>query len=171
MSSRSPTTAFAYYEKRVSAVPLWLIPLLGLLILHCGQIIELYRLQIADITDPDTLMRLARIKFVLASHGWHGGFLPRDNAPYGTVLHWTMLFDLPIISLTGLASLIMPFEQALHLAGMFTGPLVNYGVLLTAWWAPAPVLTPPARQFACYVVLVSPLLAYSAIGRANYHVA
>src|SRR6266480_7167013 len=120
MTSPSHTTAFAYYEKRVSAVPLWLIPLLGLLILHCGQIIALHRLQIADITDPDTLMRLARIKFVLETHGWHGGFFPRDNAPYGIVLHWTMLFDLPIIALTQLASLVMPFEQALHFAGMFT---------------------------------------------------
>jgi hypothetical protein len=174
MTIQSPTTAFAYYEKRISAVPLWLIPLLGLLIIHCGEIIHiiaLHRLQTADIIDPDTLMRLTRIKFVLATHGWHGGFFPRDNAPYGTVLHWTMLFDLPIIALTGLASLVVPFEQALHLAGMFTGPLVAYGVLLTAWWVPAPVLTPPARQFACYVVLVSPpLLAYSAVGRANYHV-
>src|SRR6266568_4966726 len=128
MTTQSPTTAFAYYEKRISAAPLWLIPLLGLLILHCGQLIILHRLQIADITDTDTLTRLARIRFVLATHGWHGGFFPRDNAPFGMVLHWTMLFDLRIIALTGLASLVMPFEQALHLAGMFTGPLVNYGV-------------------------------------------
>ena len=83
-----------------------------------------------------------------------------------------MLFDLPIIALTGLASLVMPFEHALRLAGIVTGPLFDYGVLLTAWWVAAPVLTPAARQFACYVVLVSPpLLAYSAVGRANYHVA
>src|SRR5262249_42802822 len=169
---QSPTTIFAHYEKQISAVPLWLIPILGLLILHCGQILVLLTFQPAFITDNDTLTRLARIRYVLETHSWHGGFFPRDNAPYGTVLHWTMLFDLPIIALTGLASLVMPFERALHLAGMVTGPLVDYGVLLAAWWLPAPVLTPPVRQFACYIVLVSPpLLAYSAVGRANYHIA
>jgi hypothetical protein len=170
MTSQSSLTAFSYCEKRISAVPLWLIPLLGLLVLHCTTFFTVY--QNADFMDNDTLMRLARVRFVLASGSWHGGFFPRDNAPYGMVLHWTMLFDLPIIVLTGLLSLVMSFERALHFAGMSTGPLFDYGVLLAAWWVPAPVFTPPVRQFACYIVLVSPpLLAYSAVGRSNYHIA
>src|SRR5262245_61078171 len=104
MATHSPTTTLAYCEKRISSAPLWLIPLLGLLILHCMQMIAGQIFQPGYITDNDTLMRLARIKYVLATHSWHGGFFPRENAPYGTVLHWTMLFDLPIIALTGLAS-------------------------------------------------------------------
>src|SRR5262245_48960065 len=173
MSAQAPTIASD--ENLIGALPLWLVPLLALLILHIGQTLLHHVLgwEIFDVdTDPDSLMRLARIRYVLATHSWHGGFFPRENAPYGTVLHWTMLFDLPIIALTALASLFIPFERALHLAGTITGPIFDYGVLLAAWWLPAPVLTPPARQFACYVVLLSPsLIAYSAVGRANYHVA
>src|SRR5215510_3409003 len=56
-SMQSPTTIFAHYEKKISAVPLWLIPILGLLILHCGQILVLLTFQPAFITDNDTLTR------------------------------------------------------------------------------------------------------------------
>jgi len=40
------------------------------------------------------------------------------------VLHWSMLFDLPIIALAGLFALFLPFGTALSLAGVFTGPLL-----------------------------------------------
>lgn len=151
--------------------PLWVIPLLALLLLQAGAIFRLHGEWFAGIGDADTLMRLARIKYVLATHGWHGGFFPRDNAPYGMVLHWSMLFDLPIIALAGLLSLFVPFATALSLAGIFTGPLIAYVVLWAAWGLGRPVMSPRAREFACLAVAISPApLGYGGIGRANHHI-
>jgi len=151
---------------------LWLVPVLALFAIQCGEIFRLHGALFASMVDNDTLMRLARIRYVLETHGWHGGFFPRDNAPYGMVLHWSLLFDLPILALAGLFSIFVPFATALSLAGAFTGPLLAYAVVGAAWWMGAPILSRRGREFACLAVALCPtLLGYGEVGRANHHIA
>jgi hypothetical protein len=158
--------------KPAARPPLWLLPMIALMAIQASEIAKIHGEFFAGITDPDTLMRLARIKDALAGHGWQGGAFARDNAPYGMVLHWSILFDLPIVALAAILSLVMPFATALSVAGAFTGPLFAYAILWAAWWVPRPVLSDRGRELACFVVLLSPpILAYGAVGRANHHVA
>ncbi|HLG88380.1 MAG TPA: hypothetical protein VKZ79_14425 [Alphaproteobacteria bacterium] len=159
-------------SKPAARPPLWLLPVIALIAIQASEIVKLHGELFAGIGDPDTLMRLARIKDALAGHGWQGGAFARDNAPYGMVLHWSILFDLPIVALAAILSLVMPFATALSVAGAFTGPLLAYAILWAAWWIPRPVLSTRGRELACFVVLLSPpIIAYGAVGRANHHVA
>jgi hypothetical protein len=124
------------------------------------------------LTDNDTLMRLARLRQVMETGGWHGGFFLKDNAPYGMVVHWSLLFDLPILAVAWILSWFMPFAAALHLAGIFTGPVIGLSLPLAACWLAAPVLDRAGQRLAGLSVALSiPILGYGDIGRANHHVA
>ena len=153
-------------------IPSWVIPVILLAMIQGVALQSAGFFVLGDsIHDPDSLMRLARIRYVLAAHSWHGGYFPRENAPYGLVMHWSMLFDLVILGLAEILRRFFAWPDALQIAGVFSGPLTFYGVLLALNWATAPILTARARLILGLIAVCQlGLHTYGAIGRADHHV-
>src|SRR6266513_2157880 len=84
MTTQTPTRALPA-ETLIGTIPLWLIPLVGLLIFHCSEVIALQRMSFGGIIDPDTLMRLGRI-IVSAWHcsrwSWPGSWCGSGMRPF-----------------------------------------------------------------------------------------
>ena len=61
----------------------------------------------------DGYMRLVRVAALYETGDWFGGTIARDNAPYGTALHWTRPMDLLLLAGAWALSPLLGFEQAL----------------------------------------------------------
>ncbi len=71
----------------------------------------------------DSYMRLVR---VLECHGrCPGGLVLRSNAPFGEVLHWPFLEDWLLLGIAAPLRLVLPFRQAVVVAGYLWGPLLS----------------------------------------------
>jgi hypothetical protein len=63
--------------------------------------------------DGDDVMRLVQIKDLLAGQGWFDLFQYRLGPQGGTLMHWSRIPDVPILTLTALFDLFLPSETAL----------------------------------------------------------
>jgi hypothetical protein len=63
--------------------------------------------------DGDDVMRLVQIKDLLAGQGWFDLFQYRLGPQGGTLMHWSRIPDVPILTLTALFDLFLPRETAL----------------------------------------------------------
>ena len=119
--------------------------------------------------DPDTLMRLALVK-AMHAQGWQHGFFARDDAPFGMVFHWSGLFSWVLM---GAADLLwfLPFERALAIVGVVTGPVITLGCVAVAYRGARPLLSPVfAGVYALSVACEASVLIYGRTGTANHHI-
>ncbi|HUI16315.1 MAG TPA: hypothetical protein VL244_01525 [Alphaproteobacteria bacterium] len=124
-----------------------------------------------DLLDPDSYMHVVRLRSILADGSWHGGFLARDNAPYGMVLHWTKAYDLVFLALAAPLAAVAGWPAALALVAPVLGPLSLLALVVTAVWAVRPVTDAGERRFLGMVLAVTPLAVnYGLVGTATYHV-
>jgi len=146
--------------------------ILALWVLGQSVLVRIGVSPIADhaLIDPDSYMRLVRIRELWQTGEWFDTVIVRANAPYGDALHWTRPFD--VILLLGIVILkpFLGFEEALYWSGAAVSPLL---LLLTAaaiGWAGAPILRSQDRFFAMAFLLLQPaVLVYGMIGRADHH--
>jgi hypothetical protein len=90
--------------------------------------------------DGDSYLRLMRTARFLETGAWHDDFIPRANAPFGFVTHWTRPFD---IALGLVAAPLIPFlgvREAVHVAGIAFSPLMHLSTVLALAWAARPLL-------------------------------
>jgi len=73
--------------------------------------------------DGDDAMRLVQIKDLLAGQGWFDLFQYRLGPQGGTLMHWSRIPDVPILTLTALFDLFLPRETALAWAITVWPPL------------------------------------------------
>jgi hypothetical protein len=73
--------------------------------------------------DGDDVMRLVQIKDLLAGQGWFDLFQYRLGPQGGTLMHWSRIPDVPILTLTALFDLFLPSETALAWATTVWPPL------------------------------------------------
>jgi hypothetical protein len=124
-----------------------------------------------EMVDPDSYMVLARLKQVLADGGWSGGLFPRDNAPYGMVLHWSKAYDLIFLALAAPIAALAGWNAALAAVAAVIGPLGIVALILAAAWAAAPVLETPGRRFLAMVLALAPTVVnYGTPGSATHHI-
>jgi hypothetical protein len=124
-----------------------------------------------ELVDPDSYMVLARLKQVLADGGWSGGLFPRDNAPYGMVLHWTKAYDLVFLALAAPIAAVAGWNAALAAVAAAIGPLAIVALILASVWAAAPALDAPGRRFLAMVLALAPTVVnYGAPGSATHHI-
>ena len=124
-----------------------------------------------ELIDPDSYMHLVRLRAVIADGMWQGGFFARDNAPFGTVLHWTKAYDLIFLVLAAPLAAVAGWARALVWLAPMIGPLTVFALILVAVWAAAPICDRAERPLVGIVLALAPLvLLYGLIGDADHHV-
>jgi asparagine N-glycosylation enzyme membrane subunit Stt3 len=124
-----------------------------------------------DLYDTDSFTHISRLREILASGDWHQGFFPRDNAPYGMVLHWTMPYDVFCLAIAAPLAAVTGWHQALQILAAGIGP-VNIGLLvLAAVFAARPICDCRGRQIVGLTVAAAPIvLQYGQAGDADHHI-
>ena len=123
-----------------------------------------------NLYDPDSYMRLVRIREILARHA-EIHIVPRDGAGTPTVLHWSHLLDSLLVAMAAPLRLFLDEPSALFVAGVALGPL-GIGCLGVALaWALAPLTAPGWRWTAPLLAGVSaPILDYGLPGVVHHHI-
>ncbi|MCG8692704.1 MAG: hypothetical protein MI806_15985 [Minwuiales bacterium] len=122
------------------------------------------------LVDPDSFMRLVRVLHLYETGAWFDGSVPRSNAPYGDVLHWTRPFDVILAAGALVLAPVMGFPAGLHWFGIVSAPLLTLAAAFTLGWAVRPMLGRERSHFAIIVFLTQPgILAYCMAGRADHH--
>lgn len=118
--------------------------------------------------DPDSYMHLARFR---EGYGiFHGGFVPRDNAPYGTVLPWTMPFDGALALLYAIGRTFTDPSRALYFAARIVSPFfcVTLGPII--FFGLRPFFPVRERVVMAGLGATAPgLIAFSVPGEADHH--
>ncbi len=121
--------------------------------------------------DTDSYMHGVRLRDVLAHGGWNGGFLLRDNAPYGMVLHWSKAYDLIVLALAWPLAALAGWNAALAAVLPAIGPLSIAALIFAALWAVRPQSDENERRYLGVALALTPLVVnYGLIGAATYHV-
>lgn len=122
------------------------------------------------LVDPDSYMRLVRVRELVQEWQWFDATIGRANAPYGDTLHWTRPFDLLILGLASPAMLVVGMDQALYFSGLLVSPLVQLATAILLIWALRPVTRPTVWFLPAVALFLQPgALAYSILGRADHH--
>jgi hypothetical protein len=121
------------------------------------------------LSDTDDAMRLAEVSDLLEGQPWQDLTQYRDNAPFGSVMHWSRLIDAPI-ALLALAAKPFAGGHALDVAAV-TWPLLLLLCLFFVSIALAQRLVGPDGRVAALIlpVLSVPLLAEFSPARVDHH--
>ena len=124
------------------------------------------------LTEPDGFMRLVRVQRLWDTRAWFDSTVPRANAPFGDVSHWTRPFDVWLLAGAAPLSMIMPFRAALHAWAVASTPVLLVLTAFGALWAVRPLVPSPARTLVMVALLVQPgVMSYALPGRADHHMA
>ena len=118
----------------------------------------------------DAYMRLLRVQRLLSGAGWFDGSIPRSNAPYGEILHWTRPLDV-LLGLT--ARVAAPFTSGdpLIAAALVLPPVLTIAAAAGAAWMVRPLLQELATPITAVLIIGQPVLfSYGLPGRADHHV-
>jgi len=123
-----------------------------------------------ELLGPDSYMRLLRVAHLYHSGDWFDHAIPRSNAPYGEVLHWTRPADLLFLSGALVLKPVFGFERALFVWGVCLGPLLHVAMVMVLVWAVAPVFD-QERRFLLVLAVVSQIAIWphGVLGRTDHH--
>lgn len=122
--------------------------------------------------DPDSYTVIVRLRWFLDQGSLAHGFFPRDNAPDGMVLHWTMAFDLILLALAAPLAGFFGWAKALGLLAPAIGPICVLLLVIVASWAVAPILGRAGRAASGVLAATAPLVFnYGMLGNASHHLA
>ncbi len=120
--------------------------------------------------DGDSYTRLIRIQQLLDTGDWFDNTIPDANAPYGTSVHWTRLFDLIVLAVAAPMVPVIGVTQALFWAGTIVSPLLHVLTAAALAWALTPLL---GRVAACFAGALSAaqagVMVFGIVGRADHH--
>lgn len=121
-------------------------------------------------TDVDSQMRMAFLEWA-GSHGTPRAYLfPRDGAPGGMLLHWTLPYDLMALALAAPAAAIEGWHLALQHAALIAGPLSFVAECAATVALARAAGLGKAAPWALAVVAISPALTgYTGVGRMTHH--
>lgn len=123
-----------------------------------------------ELRGTDSYMRVLRVSHLYHSGDWFDHVIPRSNAPYGEVLHWTRPADLLLLSGTLVLKPIFGFDRALFLWGICLGPLLHVAMVMVLVWAAAPVFD-QERRFLLILAVISQIAVWphGLLGRTDHH--
>ena len=121
--------------------------------------------------DGDSYVRLVHLRELYETGNWFDDEFPRANAPFGTTIHWTRLFDiLTSVILLPLWAFV-DFETALWIAAVIVCPLIYLGTVAAMAWAVKPVIGQTAAYIAgALTVTQYAVMSFSMAGRADHHI-
>ncbi|MEM7224886.1 MAG: hypothetical protein AAF495_18040 [Pseudomonadota bacterium] len=140
---------------------IYLMALILCLIYHAyiTHAIEPPPIATGELMGNDSYMRLIRVQLLGEGGAWYDGIIPRDNAPYGTELHWTRPFDVLLLAGAWALEPFLGFRQGLYWWGVVVTPLLHISLVLAMVWAVAPLYSDGFRRFLLVVgLLLQPLL-------------
>ncbi len=118
--------------------------------------------------DPDSYMRLARFR---DGNGiFNGGFFFRDNAPYGTVVPWTMPFDGALAIVYAICRAFTDQSGALYCAARVVSPFFCATIAPIMFFGLRPFFSVRARVVTAALAATAPvLILFSLPGDADHH--
>ena len=118
--------------------------------------------------DPDSYMHLARFRDGIGI--FHGGYFPRDNAPYGTVVPWTAPFDGALALFYAVGRLFADSPGALFFAARVVSPFFCATIGPIMFFGLRPFFSLRARTVIGGLAATAPqLVAFSLPGDADHH--
>jgi hypothetical protein len=156
---------------RVGAGAGFICVILSLLAVAGVSIRFLPDVRAGGLTNPDSYMRLVRLREMLDSGTVLYG-VARDGSGHGTVLHWSHLLDGLICALALPFRLFLDTHDALHAAALVFGPLNIAALSFAVVWAAAPFAERKWLWLGAILVPLSPAIAsYGVIGVLHHHIA
>ncbi|MBT6407181.1 MAG: hypothetical protein HOK06_06215 [Rhodospirillaceae bacterium] len=120
--------------------------------------------------DGDSYAHLIRVLHLVETGDWFDSAFPRANAPFGTTLHWTRLFDVILIALAMVLTPVLKFADALFWAGVMVSPILHVLAALALIWATMPIFGPTGAFVAGALSAVQfAILNFASVGRADHH--
>ena len=120
--------------------------------------------------DGDSFTRILRVERLIMTLDWFDITIPDANAPYGTTVHWTRLFDLVLLAISAPMIPFMGFTKALFWAGTIVSPLLHMLTAAAIAWALTPLV---GRVAACIAGGLSAaqagVMVFGIVGRADHH--
>ncbi|MBT4702742.1 MAG: hypothetical protein HOB79_16855 [Rhodospirillaceae bacterium] len=121
--------------------------------------------------DGDSYVRLVHLRELYETGNWFGDEFPRANAPFGTTIHWTRLFDILTSVILLPVRAFVDFETALWIAAVLVCPLIYLGTVAAMAWAVRPVIGRTAAYIAgALTVTQYAVMSFSMVGRADHHI-
>ena len=123
-----------------------------------------------ELRGTDSYMRLLRVSHLYQTGDWYDHTIPRSNAPYGEVLHWTRPADLVFMAGAFALKPFFGFDRALFLWGIFLGPLLHVALLMVLVWAVSPAFD-DERRFLLVLALLAEIAIWphGLLGRTDHH--
>lgn len=123
-----------------------------------------------DLADGDSFARLVRVTLLYETGDWFNSAIPRSNAPFGDVSHWTRLFDVILLVLALPVTPLLGFTKALYYAGAVASPLLHVLTAAALAWAAAPVVGRAGAYVAGALTATGfGVLGYAVAGHADHH--
>jgi hypothetical protein len=93
-----------------------------------------------EFVDSDGYVRVLRVEMLWQSGDWFANKLPRNNAPFGDVSHFTRPLDVLISILAVPLVPVLGVKAAIFWAGALSGPVLHAGSAAAFAWAALPVV-------------------------------
>ncbi len=123
-----------------------------------------------EMIGTDGYMRLVRVDLLYQTGAWFDGSIPRSNAPYGEVLHWTRPLDVLLLAGASILTPVLGFDSALFWVGAFLSPVLLLVAGFLMVWASKPLIDAELRPYVMLAFLIqNAVLAYSLPGRVDHH--
>ncbi len=144
------------------------LPVLIVLALGTRQLPSVFN---EGLIDPDSYMRLARLRETLQSHR-PAYIVAGDGSGHGTLLHWSHLLDSLVCLLAAPFNLLLDPAAALHLAAVLVGPIGIGALGYAVTWAAAPFAGERHLLWlGSVLVALSPAIgSYGMVGVLHHHV-
>ncbi|MEO6153552.1 MAG: hypothetical protein ABIT09_00855 [Croceibacterium sp.] len=133
-------------------VLVWALIAVGLVAMNLGNIATRH------FPDPDDTLRLVQVRDLLGGQGWFDLHQYRINPPYGTLMHWSRLVDLPLALMIAALTPLLGAANA-EITTMVTMPLLTMlAIVLVVDRLAGRLFDRQATVFACLCLGLAPLL-------------
>jgi hypothetical protein len=120
--------------------------------------------------DSDTLMRLSFLDWDLPRGLLTDYSFPRDGAPQGMTLHWTLPYNLFVAALAAVPALFIGWHSALGHVAILCGPLMLLADIAAAISLGSALGLKKSSGWCVAVIASGPIfLVYTEVGRAVHH--
>ena len=149
-----------------------IVVFLAFVLLHAATIFSgLTPVHDGFLSDTDAYMRVLRVESLVNGQDWYDSSVPRMNAPYGDVLHWTRPLDVLIIATAlpfhYLAD--MDWHKAIFWGGSLLPPVMHILFGLSMVWMARPYLMRGTGTLLFLMVCMQPVvLLYNMAGRPDH---
>jgi hypothetical protein len=124
-----------------------------------------------EFVDSDGYVRVLRVEMLWQSGDWFANGLPRNNAPFGDVSHFTRPLDVLISILAVPLAPVLGVKAAIFWAGALSGPVLHAGSAAALAWAALPLVGRTVAILAgIFVAAQGMIWSYAIAMRSDHHI-